>query len=195
MKKIISSILLSVSILFLTSCEEDPVTNSKILNNYTPYKVGAYWFYKFSTTVGSVLYLKKEVIRKESNGYYLIKESNYGINTSSNDTTIIIDTGYVRITSEGLMVNIPNENDMYILKKPYKKGTTWSYQYSDSTIFNMEIVEDSLTYETPVRTFNLCLKVNIWWNNPFDPLWEYIFAPNVGIVKYGPYILESYNIP
>ena len=194
MKKNINSILLLIAILFATKCNENPVTRSVYLNDYTPYKVGAFWSYK-ATTPGFEFYLKEEVILKEDNGYYLVMNTSNVIDTSNNNNYTIIDTNYVRFTDEGLMVSVQGEIDRYVLKKPYRKGTKWSWVSSDSIIYNLEIVEDSLTVNTPAGTFNQCLKVIMWLNNPYNPLVEYIFAPNVGIVTKGPFILQFYRIP
>jgi len=195
MKKIISSILLSISILFLTSCEEDPVTNGGNLNNYTPYKVGAYWLYKTPIQTEIDYYYSEEVISREIDGKYIIKHTYTYIDTLNADTSFYRDTSYIRITDKGMIVNFPDGMERYILKKPYEAGNTWSYKINDSTIYNYGIVDDSLTYITPAGTFTNCLQVYWWLKYKYNPLWIYIFAPNVGIIKFGPYELESYKIP
>ena len=81
------------------------------------------------------------------------------------------------------------------IKRPYKTGTTWNKPINDSTIAHYAVVDDNLTYETPAGTFSECISFRRWRNNDTTNYIEWIYAPKVGCIKFGDYLLQSYHIP
>jgi len=195
LKKYNLTILLFTVMLYLTSCDDNPVNNDNTVNKFAPYKVGAYWLYERSQVGDIEYYYSEEVISKDYAQKYKVIDTHTFIDTVISDTVYISDTNYVRITDEGIILSPPNGMEVYILKEPYETGNTWSYESIDSLTYTFEIVEDNFSIETPAGNFSSCLKVNLWDGYNSRLLWEAVFAPYVGMVAFDSYNLISFEIP
>ena len=201
MKKEFISLLICASILYLTGCEDNPVNDSDVNNQFGYFKLGAYWSYQQDS--GLQRYYSEKVILEEANDFYKIQvtffmiDSTIGGNNISIDTTLIAkDTIYKRITSQGLMIyDKRKEENFYVLKKPYINGNTWIDSVDENVHMSFTIINQDTLYAIPGKTFTNCIKVQRWSAEIFPSYFQYIFSPDVGMVQYGNYRLYNYSIP
>lgn len=192
MKRIVIAAIIVVLFIVFLSCSQEgnPLNNGDTGKDYLPVKVGANWHWISTQNNNSTS--TERIIELDSDGYYKV-EKGHTVNGG-----VFLGRYYKKVDETGVKIFSSKDSIYYFeLKKPYKIGTTWSYEVGIEKV-DCRIVAKNIIESVSAGTFVDCIKVvRTIENSLLQETYTIhsIYAPNVGLIKTDFQELEDYHIP